>query len=478
MTLFWSMLGSFYFCETHLFLTCNSFWIKMISFLNIEKSARFPLAIFQGFHKINGLMDQIELIQPEQLPVRLRWEKLFQFLPPWPETPRKEGCGRNPVDRNSMLKALILQRLTRTRFLSDLHAKLIEQPPISAACGFNPYLDPPSLERFSAFLSDTDHTKLEKTRNQLTKGLIANGVIEAKHVGFDSCPVESWVRENNPKTALRHSRFDKTKPPKADPDARLGVKIHYPAPGKKKVDFFWGYRNHVLADLVSELPLIEITAPNSVGEVSLAKTLLENASSTFNINFESVAGDAEYDTEAILRYIINTLKAKAFIPRSPSHTQDHSGFQRKNKDVICPGNLKMYHKGKMTAHSVTYLQFCCPFYYGAKPNLLFCPVNHPKFSLQKGCNYLWRISDTIRDEIPYGSDYFKTNYKRRTAIERVFSRLLAITLQEPSVRGLNSVKNHCTISHIAILLVAKAAYELGFHDKIRFVRSFVPNFLA
>ncbi|HUU28645.1 MAG TPA: transposase [archaeon] len=437
------------------------------------------LALFQGFHKINGLMDQLELIQPEQLPARLRWEKLFHFLPPWPpECPRKQGRGRKPVDRNSMLKALILQRLTRTRFLSDLHAKLFEQPSILAACGFNPYLDPPSLERFSAFMADTEHKLLEQTRNQLTKTLIANGVIEAKHVGLDSCPVESWVRENNPKTALAHSRFDKTKPPKADPEARLGVKIHYPSPGKKKVVFFWGYRNHVLANLTSELPIMEITAPNSVGEVSLAKTLLEDASSTFNINFESVSGDAEYDSEAILRYIIRTLKAKAVIPRSPTHTQDHSGFQREKQDVICPANLKMYRKGKMTANGITYLQFCCPFYYGTKPGLLFCPISHPKFSAQKGCNYLWRISDSIRDEIPYASDYFKMHYNRRTAIERVFSRLLAITLQEPSVHGLNSIKNHCTISHIAILLVAKAAHEFGFNNKIRFVRSFVPNFLS
>jgi len=423
-------------------------------------------------------MVQIELIQPEHLPTRLRWEKLFQFLPPLPGFTRKQRRGRKPVDRNSILKALILQRLTRTRFLSDLHAKLFEHPPILAACGFNPYLDPPSLERFSAFLADTEHKCLEQIRNQLTQMLINSGVINAKHVGLDSCPVESWVKENNPKTSLTYSRFDKTKPPKADPEARLGVKIHYPNPGKKKVVFFWGYRNHVLADLTSELPLLEITAPNSVGEVSLARTLLEKASTTFNINLESVSGDAEYDSESVLRYIIKTLKAKAFIPRSPTHTQDKSGFQRKNQEIFCPANLKMYRKGKMTAHGFTYLQFCCPFYYGAKPDLLLCPTCHPKFSTQKGCNYLWRISGSIRDEIPYGSDYFKMHYNRRTAIERVFSRLLAITLQEPSVRGLNSVKNHCTISHIAILLVAKAAHEYGFENKIRFVRSFVPNFLS
>ena len=45
------------------------------------------------------------------------------------------------------------------------------------------------------------------------------------------------------------------------------------------------------------------------------------------------------------------------------------------------------------------------------------------------------------------------------------------------IRGLTSIRNHCTISHIAVLLVALAAHEFGHDDKIRFVRTFVPDFL-
>ncbi len=107
-----------------------------------------------------------------------------------------------------------------------------------------------------------------------------------------------------------------------------------------------------------------------------------------------------------------------------------------------------------------------------------CPVDHPKFSRQKGCNYLWRKTDNPRDQIPYGTEEFKLHYNRRTAVERVFSRMLAITLEEPAVRGAQSIRNHCTISTIAVLLVALAAHELGYPDKIRFVRTLVPNILA
>jgi len=421
-------------------------------------------------------MEQPELIQPEHLASRLKWERLFEFLPPWPVRPPRRG--RKPVDRDAMLRALIYQRLARKRFLQDLHTHLAENPPMRAACGFNPYQPPPSLERFSAFLGDTANQLFQTVRVHLVKELIQARVVSGRHVGFDSCPVESWVRENNLKTGLRRSRYDKTHLCRGDPTAALGVRIHYPSPGKKEVAYFWGYRNHALADLEAELPLWEITEPNSVAEVTLAIPLLKNASGALNLTFQSVSGDAEYDVERILRYIVKDSKAEAFIPRNPRNTQDTSGFQRRRDNVTCPADLTMYRKGKMTVDGVTYVQYSCPFYWGRKPDLLMCPVNHPKFTQQKGCNYLWRQTETIRALLPYGTDYFKRHYDRRTAVERVFSRLLAITLEEPSVRGLTSVKNHCTLSHISVLLVALAAHRLGHADKIRFVRTFVPNILA
>jgi len=364
------------------------------------------------------------------------------------------------------------------KFLRDLHTLLGDNPPIAAALGFNPYQPPPSLERFSAFLSDCPHPLLQLIRVQLTGILIQEGVISGRHLGLDSCPIASAVRENNLKTALRHRRYYKTALPKGDPDARFGVRIHYPTPGKSRVEYFWGYRNHVLADLESELPLGEITEPNSVGETTVAIPLMNAVQRTFKRQLQSVSGDTEYDTEAILKHIVHVLKAKPFIPYHPRNVQDKAGFRREGQAVVCPANLSMPRRGRMTVKGITYIQFSCPFYYGRnKPDLLLCPAGHPKFTKQKGCNYLWRITDNLRDHIPYGTDVFKEHYNRRTAIERVFSRLLAITIQEPSIRGLTSVRNHCTISHIAILLVALAAHELGHDDKIRFVRTFVPDFL-
>ena len=87
-------------------------------------------------------------------------------------------------------------------------------------------------------------------------------------------------------------------------------------------------------------------------------------------------------------------------------------------------------------------------------------------------------SQLLSSQIPYGAPEFTDYYKKRTSVERTFARLLSITMQEPTVHGLHSIRNHCTIAHIAVLLVATAAHETGHPDKAAFVRTFVPNFLS
>jgi hypothetical protein len=197
---------------------------------------------------------------------------------------------------------------------------------------------------------------------------------------MDSCPIPAPLRENNLKTAVR-DRFNKNRPPKGDPDSRLGAYRIYPGAGSQKIRYFWGYRNHIAVD------------------------------------FET---------------------------------------------------------------GITYRQYCCPLH--CRKNMLqrflLCPANHPRFLTQKGCNYLRRETPSYRSQVACGSSKFTDLYKRRTSVERVFSRLLSMAMQRPTVVGLDAVRNSCTVAHITVLLVALAAHEQGHADKLAFVRSYVPNFMS
>jgi len=95
------------------------------------------------------------------------------------------------------------------------------------------------------------------------------------------------------------------------------------------------------------------------------------------------------------------------------------------------------------------------------PRFLPCPISHPKFFPQKGRHYRLRLTPSIRSQIPYGSESFRPLYRERTAVERVFSCLLTVALQDLTTRGLTSARNLCTIARISVLLVALAAHRSG-----------------
>lgn len=435
------------------------------------------------FHEIaleHRMPSQPYLIAPESLPPRIRYERLFELLPPL-VTDHVSGLGRRPLSPQALLQALVYKSLRRFGSLSELVFDLNSNPALAAAVGFGPESRLPIVERFSAFLRKTPNEKLQAVREQLVVSLRHQSVITGELLSVDSAPIVAPLRENNLKTSLRHKRFDKTHPPKGDPEAGVGIICHYPTPEKKEVSWFWGYRNHVLTDARTELPVWEITHPANVSDLPPGREALRWAKTFFGTAIQAVTADAEYDSEDLLTFIAKEMLATPVVPRNPRNKQSTEHTVR-GQDIYCAANLRMSHRGKMTDRKtgITYRIYSCPLHWRTKirQTYLLCPANHPKFLSQKGCNVLIRITPSIRSQIAYGSDAFAQIYNQRTSVERVFSRLLAVTCQEPTVRGLNATRNHVTIAHIAVLLVAAAAHRDGHEDKLRFVRTYVPNFMT
>lgn len=424
--------------------------------------------------KFEGIMKPPSLFSPEDLPPRIRYEKLFAHLPSLDETPKTRG--RPPFSKNAILRALIYRHLRGIPSLGDLAFELENNPAMTEALGFSAFEHPPSKERFSRFLRTTANEDLQNIRLALVRSLIEEKVIEGTIIALDSSAIEANVRDNNLKASVS-DRFDKNRKLSRDPDARLGVKIHYPKPFKSKIVFFWGYRNHMINDTNSEIPIHEVTHPANHDEQKVAVPLLSEMTSQLQLPVKYVVGDANYDTEDILKHIFYQMKARPIIPHNPRSRQKDS-FQIKKDTVFCPANLKMHRKGRMKTRYRIYLQYSCPLHWGKKyqGQYLCCPIGHPKFFNQKGCNYLMRLSPSVRDVMDYGSLRFKTFYKQRSSAERVFSRLLVMAMQKPTVVGMKATRNHCTISHITVLLVALAAHRMGFPDKIRYVKSFLPRY--
>ena len=182
--------------------------------------------------------------------------------------------------------------------------------------------------------------------------------------------------------------------------------------------------------------------------------------------------------EYILNYIVDELKAQPIVSHNPRNERNTS-YRIEGKQIYCAAQLPMALRGSCKSCGRNYRTYRCALHWLKKyqRKYLLCPIGHPKYLEQKGCNVLNRVNPSIRTQIPYGSKLFRDIYRKRTAIERTYSRLLAITMQHPTVRGLKANSNHCTIAHIANLLVALTAVKMGQKDKIRWIKSFVPNFL-
>jgi len=421
-------------------------------------------------------MHQRCLILAESIPPSTRYEKLFDNLPELPSESTRQG--RPPIARDALLRGLIYRNLRGINKLVELEFELRNNPSIAEPLGFNPLRKPPSDERFSDFLRSHPNGYFQSVREALVQALIHEGVISGRGVGLDSCPIEAFVRENNLKTSMK-DRYEKHHLPSGDRDARLGVCAHFPGGFQKKIHYFWGYRNHIINDLGSELPIVELTLQAHKDEKKVALSMLKKLHQDFPLPIEVVVGDANYDVEEILHYIIEEMKAEAMIPRNPRNTHNSPYTVRKGQ-IYCQADLPMHRKGKMTTKGITYLQYTCPLHWSKEflGRYILCPAGHPKFLKQKGCNVLIRMTPSIRERINYDTHRFKQIYNRRTSVERVFSRLLSISMQNPTVKGLRAVRNHCTIAHITVLLVALTAHKMGCEDKIRFVKSFVPSFLT
>ena len=69
--------------------------------------------------------------------------------------------------------------------------------------------------------------------------------------------------------SFKKDKFSKTSPPKADKDCRLGVQTASNQHNEKKYEFYWGYKNHILVDCISGLPVCELTTGANVSDSSV-----------------------------------------------------------------------------------------------------------------------------------------------------------------------------------------------------------------
>lgn len=337
-----------------------------------------------------------------------------------------------------------------TDLLDYLNNNLI----IAHYCGFDIMKKLPSYWTFNRFLKQLDNELLKEImQNQVLK-LVELGYIDTSFIGLDSTPIYANTKQNNPKSFAKN-KFFKDNHPTSDENCCLGVHTASNQINERKFDYYWGYKNHVLVDCITGLPIYEMTTGANVADSTVAIDILNQTNKFLSVNECSFLADKGYDVKAIYNTVKDTFNGECFIPLNTRNTKNIKKLSVGNP--ICEAGLAMHKDGKTKDNGRTRQKFCCPY---RCSNCNSCPIDHKNWNngkKNKGCTKYITIPDDYRLSINRDDKYFKKTYSLRTECERYNSRFKSTGTERLWVRNENSAKNLITISHITLLAVALVA---------------------
>ncbi len=367
---------------------------------------------------------------------------------------RSKSKGRRGFDNHSLICAFIVMKCEGFSQITDLVDYLNNNLIIAHYCGFDISKPLPSYTKFERFIKNINHDILSTLMQSQVFKAYDLELLDTSFIGLDSTPVYANTSHNNPKS-FKSNKFKKTNHPTSDKDCKLGVHTASNQSNEKKFDYFWGYKNHVLVDCISGLPIFDLTTTADVCDSTVALDILADVNSFLSVEECTFLADKGYDVKAIYNTVKEVYHGDCYIPINKRSTKDPKKLPCGN--VICDAGLAMHRDGKFTEKNRTRQKFCCPLKRSKNGE---CPCNHKNWNNGKknrGCTKYITIPDDYRLSIDRGSIAFKSVYALRTECERYNSRFKSTGQERMWVRNQNSVANLNTIAHIALLSIAIAS---------------------
>ena len=362
--------------------------------------------------------------------------------------------GRASYSNYAMICAFIVMKCEGFSQISDLHDFLSNNLIIAYYCDFDITRELPSYAKFTRFIREFDNDLLQAVMQTQVLKAVDLTLIDTSFIALDATPVKANVSNNNPKS-FRKNKFSKDEPPKADKDCSLGVQTASNQHNEKNFEFYWGYKNHILVDCISGLPICELTTGANISDSSVTLEILKKANSFLSLAECSFLADKAYDVKAIYNTVHDTYNGDCFIALNKRNTKNPKKLSSGN--ILCEAGLAMNRDGKCRDNGRTRQKYCCPF---KNSKTSCCPCNHKCWNNGKknrGCTKYVTVPDDYRLSIDRQSIAFKSVYALRTEAERYNSRFKQAGCERVFVRNGNSTKNLNTIAHISLLSIAITA---------------------
>lgn len=348
--------------------------------------------------------------------------------------------GRPGYSLEVMLKAYLAGYRMGVKHTNDLIVRLQDNEDLRVICGFDADKPLPHRTTFNRFMNrlmkyqDTIDNCLNEITTKLHELLPGFG----EEVAIDLTPV--------------HSHSDPNRKAVSDPEAGWVYKE-----GKEKKKWEWGYPLHLLVDANHEIPIAKQLTPAADREKKVALPLLKKAQSQLSwFKPKAVIGDPAYDKYEIFESIVKEFGAEPMIKhahRSPDITGSPAA-------PICPAGLSLIYRSWDKDKG---LQYQCPHRAG-RASCIFSGICQLKIVWVRPVHDYRRFGYNITR----GSEEWQELYHKRTAIERVNSRLKdKRRLDSHCFRGLEKINLHCTFSVLVMNAMALAKVQAGKYDKVR-----------
>ena len=232
-------------------------------------------------------------------------------------------------------------------------------------------------------------------------------------------PVSVNTSHNTPKSFLS-SKFKPNNQSEVDIDCKPDVHTTSNQPNEKKYEFYWGYKNHILVDCISSLPICELTTTAEVADSSVALDILSDTHTFFPITECTFLTDKGYDVKNIYNQAKELYNGECIIPLNKQNTKNPKLLPHGNP--ICDGGFAMWKDGKFSDKERTHQKFCCPLKNSKQEEY---PCRHKNFyngRKHRGCTKYISLSDDLQLSIDRNNRYSKISYFLHTECECYNSR--------------------------------------------------------
>lgn len=351
--------------------------------------------------------------------------------------PRQGRRGHSP---RVLWAALIAGVVYGIPTVAELRRHLATNPRLRFLCNIPSLAAIPSAATFSRFLArlaqhqpllDACFTRLlQRLRERLPD-------LGGRVLALDSTDVHAWANGRRRKPA--------------DPDASWSAKGGGGPSGQDKYWWF-GYKVHLLVDAIHELPLALTVTTAKAYDGHQVEPLLHQAEARLgNLVPGAVAADAGYDARPVYE-AIDGLGAAPIIPLISHPGESPPGITNLQGTALCPRGHPMLYWGR----DGPWLKYRCPKALGqhaCSPRSGHGPCSTSPYGLVVKLSYRQDLRRT--PPVPRETRKWRRLYRRRTAVERVFSRLKShLLLDALRVRGLVKVRVRVTLSTLVLLAAA------------------------